>query len=67
MVKRSSDSDTLLIRSSLLPLLLPSSLLDPAHIPVSHDKTEGGGKKENAGPMEFKVGMTAPPRPRLVA
>jgi len=32
-----------------------NSLLDPAHIPVSHDKTEGGGKKENAGEIDFDV------------
>ena len=31
------------------------SLLDPAHIPVSHDKTNGGGKKENACEIDFDV------------
>lgn len=34
---------------------LAENLLDPAHIPVSHDKTEGGGKKENAGEIKFDV------------
>jgi phenylpropionate dioxygenase-like ring-hydroxylating dioxygenase large terminal subunit len=30
---------------------LVENLLDPAHIPVSHDGTDGGGKKENAQPL----------------
>lgn len=32
-----------------------NSLLDPAHVPVSHDKTQGGGNKENAGEINFDV------------
>jgi len=34
---------------------LAENLLDPAHIPVSHDATPGGGKKANAQPLEMEV------------
>lgn len=34
---------------------LIENLLDPAHIPVSHDRTNGGGKIENAQPIEMKI------------
>ena len=34
---------------------LSENLLDPAHIPISHDATEGGGKRENAQPYEMIV------------
>jgi phenylpropionate dioxygenase-like ring-hydroxylating dioxygenase large terminal subunit len=34
---------------------LVENLLDPAHIPVSHDKTEGGGLKENAQPFDMII------------
>lgn len=34
---------------------LVENLLDPAHIPVSHDRTPGGGKRENAQPLEMEV------------
>ena len=27
---------------------LVENLADPAHIPISHDRTPGGGKRENA-------------------
>ncbi|CAN0492450.1 unnamed protein product, partial [Ectocarpus sp. 12 AP-2014] len=39
------------------------SLLDPAHIPVSHDKTEGGGNKENASPTQFDIIQEGPDAP----
>ena len=32
---------------------LSENLLDPAHIPISHDATEGGGKRENAQPYKM--------------
>uniref|UniRef100_A0A7S1TWZ3 Rieske domain-containing protein n=2 Tax=Phaeomonas parva TaxID=124430 RepID=A0A7S1TWZ3_9STRA len=35
--------------------LLLENLSDPAHIPVSHDRTPGGGKRENAQPLEMEV------------
>ena len=34
---------------------LSENLLDPAHIPISHDATEGGGKRENAQAYEMIV------------
>ena len=34
---------------------LIENLLDPAHIPISHDKTEGGGIKENAQPFNMFI------------
>eukprot|EP00596_Hydrurales_sp_CCMP1899_P003925 CAMPEP_0119036086 /NCGR_PEP_ID=MMETSP1177-20130426/3553_1 /TAXON_ID=2985 /ORGANISM="Ochromonas sp, Strain CCMP1899" /LENGTH=449 /DNA_ID=CAMNT_0006995367 /DNA_START=209 /DNA_END=1555 /DNA_ORIENTATION=- len=34
---------------------LVENLLDPTHIPVSHDNTPGGGKKENAQPLIMKL------------
>lgn len=34
---------------------LIENLLDPAHVPVSHDRTEGGGKRENAQPFEMEL------------
>lgn len=34
---------------------LVENLLDPAHIPVSHDRTPGGGQRENAQPLEMEV------------
>ena len=34
---------------------LSENLLDPAHIPISHDATEGGGKRENAQPYKMIV------------
>jgi nitrite reductase/ring-hydroxylating ferredoxin subunit len=32
---------------------LAENLIDPAHIPISHDKTSGGGNRENARPYEM--------------
>jgi phenylpropionate dioxygenase-like ring-hydroxylating dioxygenase large terminal subunit len=34
---------------------LVENLLDPAHIPVSHDRTPGGGKREDAQPLAMEV------------
>ncbi|KAJ8609644.1 hypothetical protein CTAYLR_006292 [Chrysophaeum taylorii] len=34
---------------------LVENLADPAHIPISHDRTEGGGRREDAHPYEFKL------------
>lgn len=34
---------------------LVENLLDPAHIPVSHDRTPGGGRREDAQPFEMEV------------
>jgi len=34
---------------------LVENLLDPAHIPISHDGTPGGGKRENAQAYEMTV------------
>ena len=34
---------------------LVENLLDPAHIPISHDRTPGGGKRENAQAYEMLV------------
>lgn len=34
---------------------LVENLLDPAHIPISHDKTSGGGKRENAQAFEMEI------------
>ena len=34
---------------------LSENLLDPAHIPISHDATEGEGKRENAQPYKMIV------------
>jgi len=34
---------------------LVENLLDPAHIPISHDKTPGGGKRENAQAYEMEI------------
>jgi Pheophorbide a oxygenase len=31
------------------------NLLDPAHIDISHDRTSGGGKRENARPYEMHI------------
>ena len=31
------------------------NLVDPAHIPISHDATPGGGKKENACPYVMEM------------
>jgi hypothetical protein len=31
------------------------NLLDPAHIDISHDRTAGGGKRENARPYEMHI------------
>jgi Pheophorbide a oxygenase len=31
------------------------NLLDPAHIPISHHATEGGGDKKNAKPLHFDI------------
>uniref|UniRef100_A0A7S2XLJ2 Rieske domain-containing protein n=1 Tax=Attheya septentrionalis TaxID=420275 RepID=A0A7S2XLJ2_9STRA len=32
---------------------LAENLIDPAHVPISHDRTPGGGKRENAQPYEM--------------
>jgi phenylpropionate dioxygenase-like ring-hydroxylating dioxygenase large terminal subunit len=34
---------------------LVENLLDPAHIPISHHATEGGGDKKNAKPLHFDI------------
>ncbi|CAE8632705.1 unnamed protein product [Polarella glacialis] len=34
---------------------LIENLIDPAHIPISHDATPGGGKRENAQALEMQV------------
>ncbi len=34
---------------------LVENLIDPAHIPISHDRTPGGGKRENAQAYEMVV------------
>ena len=34
---------------------LVENLIDPAHIPISHDRTSGGGMRENAQPYEMVV------------
>jgi phenylpropionate dioxygenase-like ring-hydroxylating dioxygenase large terminal subunit len=34
---------------------LVENLLDPAHIPISHDRTPGGGKRENAQAYEMEI------------
>ena len=34
---------------------LVENLIDPAHIPISHDATPGGGKRENAQAYEMLV------------
>ena len=34
---------------------LVENLIDPAHIPISHDATSGGGKRENAQAYEMIV------------
>jgi Pheophorbide a oxygenase len=31
------------------------NLLDPAHVDISHDRTSGGGKRENARPYEMHI------------
>ena len=31
------------------------NLIDPAHVHISHDRTPGGGKRENAEPYEIEV------------
>lgn len=31
------------------------SLLDPAHVPISHDGTRAGGNREDAAPIGFEV------------
>lgn len=38
---------------------LVENLIDPAHIPISHDRTPGGGKRENAEPYEMVVDPTS--------
>jgi phenylpropionate dioxygenase-like ring-hydroxylating dioxygenase large terminal subunit len=40
---------------------LAENLLDPAHIPVSHHATEGGGNRKNARPLNFEVSCSALP------
>ena len=34
---------------------LVENLIDPAHIPISHDATSGGGKRENAQAYEMWI------------
>ena len=34
---------------------LVENLLDPAHIPISHDRTQGGGKRENAQAFKMTI------------
>jgi phenylpropionate dioxygenase-like ring-hydroxylating dioxygenase large terminal subunit len=34
---------------------LVENLLDPAHVDISHDRTSGGGKRENARPYEMHI------------
>ncbi|CAM9510923.1 unnamed protein product, partial [Discosporangium mesarthrocarpum] len=40
---------------------LTENLLDPAHICISHDATVGGGKRADAGPLDFKMGSSTGP------
>ncbi|CAM9295529.1 unnamed protein product, partial [Hapterophycus canaliculatus] len=42
---------------------LAENLLDPAHVQISHHDSEGGGKKENAGPIDFEVPREGPEAP----
>lgn len=42
-----------------VPHIIPlnASLLDPAHIPISHHATQGGGDRKNAVPINFEVSV----------
>lgn len=35
--------------------ILLENLMDPAHVPISHDRTDFTAKREDAGPLFFKV------------
>uniref|UniRef100_A0A803MA25 Uncharacterized protein n=1 Tax=Chenopodium quinoa TaxID=63459 RepID=A0A803MA25_CHEQI len=35
--------------------ILLKNLMDPAHIPISHDRTDWTAKRENAKPLPFEV------------
>lgn len=35
--------------------ILLENLMDPAHVPISHDRTDFTAKREDAGPLIFKV------------
>ncbi|XAR71475.1 Pheophorbide a oxygenase [Bertholletia excelsa] len=35
--------------------ILLENLMDPAHIPISHDRTDGSAKREDAQPLLFEV------------
>ena len=35
------------------------NVIDPAHVPISHDATRNGGNRENAQPLEMEVSETS--------
>jgi hypothetical protein len=42
-------------KTTIILSLCHKNLIDPAHIPISHDQTPGGGKRENAQAYNMEV------------